>query len=173
MPTAESSTILICVLVYLAACLGIGVWAMRRTHTISDFLVAGKALGPVVLIIAAMSSTMSGFGFVGGPGLVYDSRIEFAVDDLHGAFRFCVFLGHGRQTPAPDGRGARDSHASRRRRRALRRPRAALHDGAGDFPRRSRLSGNAGPGHRNGFGRGPGGETPRGPADRARRAGFL
>ena len=73
MPTAESSTILICVLVYLGACLGIGVWAMRKTHTISDFLVAGKSLGPVVLIIAAMSSTMSGFGFVGGPGLVYDS----------------------------------------------------------------------------------------------------
>ena len=73
MPIAESPTILICVLAYLGVCLGIGVWAMRRTRTISDFLVAGKALGPVVVIIAAMSSTMSGFGFVGGPGLVYDS----------------------------------------------------------------------------------------------------
>ena len=73
MPTSESSTILICVLVYLAACLGIGVWAMKKTRTISDFLVAGKTLGPVVVVIAAISSTMSGFGFVGGPGLVYDS----------------------------------------------------------------------------------------------------
>ena len=46
---------------------------MKRTRTISDFLVAGKALGPTVVIIAAMSSLMSGFGVVGGPGLVYDS----------------------------------------------------------------------------------------------------
>ena len=73
MPIVESPTILICVLLYLATCLGIGVWAMKRTRTISDFLVAGKALGPTVVIIAAMSSLMSGFGFVGGPGLVYDS----------------------------------------------------------------------------------------------------
>ena len=93
MPIAESPTILICVLVYLAACFGIGVWAMRRTRTISDFLVAGKALGPVVVIIAAMSSTMSGFGFVGGPGLVYDSGASSLWMTFTGPFRFCVFLG--------------------------------------------------------------------------------
>lgn len=73
MPITESPTIIVCVLAYLGVCLAIGVWAMRRTRTISDFLIAGKALGPVVIMIAAMSSIMSGFGFVGGPGLVYES----------------------------------------------------------------------------------------------------
>ena len=73
MPQVQSSFILTCVVVYLAACFAIGVWAMRRTHTIADFLVAGRSLGPLVVVIATMSSIMSGFGFVGGPGLVYDS----------------------------------------------------------------------------------------------------
>jgi sodium/proline symporter len=73
MPIADSPEIIVMVLGYLVACVGIGIWAMRRTHTISDFLVAGRALGPFVMIVATMSSIMSGFGFVGGPGLVFQS----------------------------------------------------------------------------------------------------
>ena len=88
MPVVHSPTILICVLVYLAICLTIGVWAMKRTRTISDFLVAGKTLGPIVVIVAAMSSTMSGFGFVGGPGLVYDSGSSSLWITFVGVFGF-------------------------------------------------------------------------------------
>ncbi len=73
MPVSQSPTIIVCVVIYLAACLLIGVWAMKRTRTIADYLVAGRTLGPFVIIIAAMSSIMSGFGFVGGPGLVFES----------------------------------------------------------------------------------------------------
>lgn len=68
----ESPYILGCVIAYLAICFIVGAWAMGRTHSISDFLVAGQSLGPVVVVVAAISSTMSGFGFVGGPGLVFD-----------------------------------------------------------------------------------------------------
>ncbi len=73
MPIADSPLIITCVLVYLSSCFGVGIWAMRRTHTSADFFLAGKSLGPVVVIIATISSVMSGFGFVGGPGLVYQS----------------------------------------------------------------------------------------------------
>jgi sodium/proline symporter len=73
MPIVNSPIILVCVGAYLLLCLGIGVWAMRRTHTIADFLVAGRSLGIVVVVLATMSSIMSGFGFVGGPGLVYEA----------------------------------------------------------------------------------------------------
>ncbi len=44
---------------------------MRRTHNTSDFFIAGRGLGPIVVALALFSSTLSGFGFVGGPGLVY------------------------------------------------------------------------------------------------------
>lgn len=73
MPIAESPVVILCVVAYLVVCFGVGVWAMRKTRNIADFLVAGRTLGPVVLVIAAMSSIMSGFGFVGGPGLVFES----------------------------------------------------------------------------------------------------
>ncbi len=73
MPIADSPAIIICVVAYLIACFGIGIWAMRRTHTSSDFFLAGKSLGPMVVVLATMSSIMSGFGFVGGPGLIFES----------------------------------------------------------------------------------------------------
>ena len=45
--------------------------SLRRTKTTSDFFMAGRHLGILVTSVAVFSSTMSGFGFVGGPGLVY------------------------------------------------------------------------------------------------------
>lgn len=57
--------------VYLLICIGVGIWALRRTDSSSDFFMAGRSLGVFLTAFAVFSSTMSGFGFVGGPGLVY------------------------------------------------------------------------------------------------------
>ena len=56
---------------YLAVVLVIAAWAMRRTRTAGDFFVAGRSLGTVVLGVSAMAATLSGFAFIGGPGLFY------------------------------------------------------------------------------------------------------
>ena len=56
---------------YFLVVAAIGVWATRRTRTADDFFVAGKGIGLVALTLAAMSATLSGFAFIGGPGLVY------------------------------------------------------------------------------------------------------
>ncbi len=56
---------------YFAVVALIGVWAMRRTRTASDFYVAGQGIGLLVLAVAAMAATWSGFAFIGGPGLIY------------------------------------------------------------------------------------------------------
>jgi Na+/proline symporter len=56
---------------YFVACALIGLWAARRTRTAEDFFVAGRSIGLVPFTIAAMASTLSGFAFIGGPGLVY------------------------------------------------------------------------------------------------------
>jgi Na+/proline symporter len=57
--------------VYFVMCIGVGIWALRRTKSTQDFFVAGRDLGVMVTAFALFSSTTSGFGFVGGPGLVY------------------------------------------------------------------------------------------------------
>jgi len=64
------------VAVYMVFCVLTGLWAMRRTHNTSDFFIAGRGLGPIVVALALFSSTLSGFGFVGGPGLVYSIGVS-------------------------------------------------------------------------------------------------
>ena len=49
----------------------IGAWATRRTRTARDFFVAGKGIGLFPMTLATMSATLSGFAFIGGPGLMY------------------------------------------------------------------------------------------------------
>lgn len=67
----RNSIILGCVIAYMVMCIGVGIWAMRRTKSTKDFFMAGRHLGVMVTALAVFSSTLSGFGFVGGPGLVY------------------------------------------------------------------------------------------------------
>jgi SSS family transporter len=56
---------------YMLLCIAVGIWALRRTKSSHDFFMAGRNLGVMVTAFAVFSTTLSGFGFVGGPGLVY------------------------------------------------------------------------------------------------------
>ena len=67
----RDTVILVCVGSYMLLCVLIGLWAMRRTKTTHDFFMASRNLGVVITGVAMFSSIMSGFGFVGGPGLMY------------------------------------------------------------------------------------------------------
>jgi Na+/proline symporter len=75
LPVTSQPAIVAVAVVYFAIVSVIGVWAMRRTRTASDFFVAGGGIGLIALTLAAMSATLSGFAFIGGPGLVYRSGI--------------------------------------------------------------------------------------------------
>ncbi|MFT4676525.1 MAG: SSS family transporter [Patiriisocius sp.] len=76
MEAYRQEIILSAILVYMVFCIAVGLWAMRRTHSSSDFFIAGRSLGPMVVALAIFSSTLSGFGFVGGPGLVYSQGVS-------------------------------------------------------------------------------------------------
>lgn len=56
---------------YFLACAAIAWWAAARTRSADDFFLASRGVGLWTLAIAAMASTLSGFAFIGGPGLVY------------------------------------------------------------------------------------------------------
>ena len=75
LPPLTQPVIVAVAVVYFTIVAGIGVWATRRTRTASDFFVAGQGIGLWPLAIAAMSATLSGFAFIGGPGLVYQLGI--------------------------------------------------------------------------------------------------
>lgn len=63
--------VLLVALLYALVTAAIGIWATRRTRSAGDFFAAGRRLGPFTLALAAMASTLSGFTFIGGPGLLY------------------------------------------------------------------------------------------------------
>lgn len=71
LPTLAQPVIVVVGVAYFAIVAIIGVWASRRTRSAADFFVAGKGIGLVTLAIASMAATLSGFAFIGGPGLVY------------------------------------------------------------------------------------------------------
>lgn len=71
LPPLARPTVVAVALLYFAAVAAISVWAARRTRTAGDFFLAGQGIGLWALAIAAMAATLSGFIFVGGPGLVY------------------------------------------------------------------------------------------------------
>ena len=70
-PPLTQPTIVGVALLYFGIVAAIGIWASRRTRTAADFFVAGEGIGLLTLTLAAMSATLSGFAFIGGPGLLY------------------------------------------------------------------------------------------------------
>ena len=87
---------------YMLVCVGIGFFATKRTKSSKDFFVAGKSVGVIVMGFASFSTVMSGFGFIGGPGLVYKygtsslwiclpSALGFAISGILLARRFKAF----------------------------------------------------------------------------------
>jgi Na+/proline symporter len=58
-------------LAYFVVTAGISAWAARRTRTPQDFFIAGQGIGVLTMGIAAMAATLSGFTFIGGPGLIH------------------------------------------------------------------------------------------------------
>ena len=72
-------------IVYFVIVAGIATWAARRTRSATDFFVAGAGVGLWTLAIAKMAATLSGFAFIGGPGLVYTIGIGAVFIILPGA----------------------------------------------------------------------------------------
>jgi sodium/proline symporter len=63
---------------YMAACLGLGFVAWRRTRSLGDYLLGGRSLGSWVTALSAQASDMSGWLMMGLPGLAYASGLDAA-----------------------------------------------------------------------------------------------
>ncbi|WP_411731798.1 sodium/proline symporter PutP [Paeniglutamicibacter sp.] len=68
---SDSTFQLIAIAVYLAAMLGIGYFAFKRTNDIDDYMLAGRGLKPGVAALSAGASDMSGWLLMGLPGAIY------------------------------------------------------------------------------------------------------
>ncbi|WP_019065754.1 sodium:solute symporter [Streptomyces hokutonensis] len=66
------------IVVYLAGMLAMGWWGMRRARTKSDFLVAGRRLGPVMYSGTMAAIVLGGASTIGGVGLGYQYGLSGA-----------------------------------------------------------------------------------------------
>ncbi len=74
--TEATASVLVVVVVYLIILLAIGWWSYRRTiPTPEDFFMAGRAIGPVALILIIYATNMTAFYMMGVPGLAYRQGI--------------------------------------------------------------------------------------------------
>ncbi|MCY6372146.1 sodium:solute symporter family transporter [Clostridium ganghwense] len=64
-------TIRVIIALYMVVVILIGFYAMKRTKDSTDFYAAGRSLGIISIAMASFSAAISGFVFVGGPGLFY------------------------------------------------------------------------------------------------------
>jgi Na+/proline symporter len=85
LPRLTQPAIMAIALAYFAIVAVIATWAARRLRNARDFFVAGAGVGLWTLAIAKMSATLSGFAFVGGPGLVYAMGLTAVFIILPGA----------------------------------------------------------------------------------------
>jgi len=75
--------------VYLTVMLGIGVFAYRLTHNLSDYFLGGRSLGSGTAALSAGASDMSGWLLMGLPGALYAdgmNQIWIAVGLVLGAY---------------------------------------------------------------------------------------
>lgn len=68
----------------------IGVYASRKVKTSAEYFGATKMFGSVVILLASFAAIMSAFGFVGGPGLVYNLGTSSLLITFAAGFGFAL-----------------------------------------------------------------------------------
>lgn len=62
---------LVAIIIYFLAMIGIGWWANLRTKNLTDYMLGGRNLSPMVAALSAGASDMSGWLLLGLPGALY------------------------------------------------------------------------------------------------------
>ena len=69
--TTSEIGILISIIVYMVAIIGIGVYYSKVNNSTEDFYLGGRKLGPFVTAMSAEASDMSSWLLMGLPGVAY------------------------------------------------------------------------------------------------------
>ena len=72
------------VAVYMLAMLGVGLYASRKSHTVADFLVAGRGLSLPICSMTVMATWFGGAMMLGGAGAAFDDGMLGVIADPWG-----------------------------------------------------------------------------------------
>ena len=81
------------VAIYMIGMIGIGLYASRRSHTVSDFMVAGRGLPVWLLSMTVMATWFGGSTIMGGAGSAYDDGMLGVIEDPWGGALALLLIG--------------------------------------------------------------------------------
>lgn len=86
----------IVLIVYMGILISVGFITSRRTKSLSGYMLGGREIGPAVTALTMQATAMSGYMFMGGPALAYQSGyfgLWYAVGDAGGSILNIGILG--------------------------------------------------------------------------------
>lgn len=84
-------TVLLGLLAYISLQLAVGIWVSRRVRTESDYLLAGRSLGPVMATFSIFATWFGAETCVGAAGQVYEHGLSAVSSDPFG-YGLCLLL---------------------------------------------------------------------------------
>jgi sodium/proline symporter len=66
-----TTAVVLTLILYNAALIGVGLWARGRNHSVEDFYLAGRRLGPWIAAVSASASSSSAWTLLGVSGAAY------------------------------------------------------------------------------------------------------
>ena len=91
----NTTVILIVLLVYKLALIGVGVWAQRRNDSVQDFLIGDRQLGPIVAAVSYAASSSSAWTLLGMSGIAFTlglSAVWFVIGSIVGMVISWTFI---------------------------------------------------------------------------------
>ena len=90
---STETMIFIGVAIYMVIMLGVGIYASRKTHTMNEFMVAGRGLPITVLSMTVIATWFGGSTIMGGAGAAYDDGMLGVIEDPWGGALALLLVG--------------------------------------------------------------------------------
>lgn len=81
------------VALYMLVMLGVGLYASKRAHTVTDFMVAGRGLKLPILSMTVLATWFGGAMMLGGAGAAFDDGMQGVIADPWGGALALVLVG--------------------------------------------------------------------------------
>lgn len=87
------STIFTGVAIYMVIMLGVGIFAAKKTHTVTEFMVAGRGLSTLLCSVTVIATWFGGAIVLGGAGAAYDDGMLGVIEDPWGGALALILIG--------------------------------------------------------------------------------
>ena len=92
-PMSTETMIFIGVAIYMVAMIGVGLYASKKSHSVTDFMVAGRGMPVWLCAVTVMATWFGGSTIMGGAGAAYDDGMLGVIEDPWGGALALILIG--------------------------------------------------------------------------------